>query len=679
MLFYRRAQMTGRATELDWYNKMILLLVMLFKQPARRSIFIFLTLFFLFIGHLMATEKVMAAEKDFEKERRIYKETRDHLRKERWRQYLNHKQQLRDYPLFAYLEYEEILKEDAARRSAPRLRSFIETYPYFPYLARVRKILAEELYRRENWQEVLSQTHPDFIPCLHLAAAAKLKQSNREELRERALQIWNNGKELDGRCVKILRENGFDFYSDPSLVWQRVIRALENRKSGLARSLRHYLSSSQKTTLDMLLRIRHNTRQIKRYASALKNLPHHCDLITYALTHYPDEHVAEGYKDYKTYARKCNLSPLQHTQIRYYLGLHLTLNGESDGLAVMLSLDPQFLSDDEQHEWRARSAIKFSDWKNLLKITDSFPPELAQESAWLFWKGYALSKLRKQQEAVTYYDLASDSRDFYGFLAAEIRGKNKKIEHRPANTQIGAGIMQTLPFLRFMEFVYLGQRGNAYKEWSNMLDHASKNQILALAGFAHEQRNYYLAIRAFSEAEYWDDLQRRYPLPYFSLVKNTARANNLNPALLYAIMRTESSYRPEVRSGAGAVGLLQVLPSTAREVKRRYNYAPPLRLVNPKVSIDIGGLYLRQLFDTYQGHLVLTIASYNAGPTAVKSWLPERGSKPAIEWIETIPYGETRKYVRRVLYSWVIFEWRLGKAETVSLRHSMRDINYRYR
>ncbi len=671
--------MTCSVSGFGRYNKNILLLVMLFKQTPLRCIFIFLTLFFLFIGHLMATEKVMAAEKDFEKERRIYKETRDHLRKKQWRQYLNHKQQLRHYPLFAYLEYEEILKEDAVRRSAPKLRSFIESYPYFPYLAKVRRMLAEELHRLENWQEVLSRTDPAFMPCLHFASVAKLKQSDREELRKRALQIWNSGKELDGRCVKILRENGFDFYSDPTLVWQRVVLALENRKWGLARSLRHYLSDSQKATLDILLKIRHNTRQIKRYASLLKNLPHHCDLITYALTHYPDAHVVEGYKDYKTYARKCKLSPLQHTQIRYYLGLHLTLNGESEGLAAMLSLEPQFLLDDKQHEWRVRSAIKFSDWKNLLKIMDSFPPDLAQESAWLFWKGYALSKLGKQQEAAMYYESASDSRDFYGFLAAEIRGKNKKIEHRPANTQIGVSIMQSRPFLRFMEFVYLGQRGNAYKEWSNMLDHASKNQILALAGFAHEQHNYYLAIRAFSEAEYWDDLQRRYPLPYSSLVKNTARANNLNPALLYAIMRTESSYRPEVRSRAGAVGLLQVLPSTAREVKRRYNYAQPLRLINPKVSLDIGGLYLRQLFDTYQGHLVLTIASYNAGPTAVKSWLPERGSKPAIEWIETIPYGETRKYVRRVLYSWVIFEWRLGKVETVSLHHSMRDINYRYR
>ena len=639
-----------------------------------KSVFAFLTTFCFVCASSVYAQN---AGDDIKKKRALYKTAREHLTKGRWRTYLNHKQQLRAYPLLAYLEYEEIISDKQAQGSIRKLKRFIENYPRFPHLPKVQTFLVEALYVNQNWEDIIRYTDQQFMPCLHLAATSRVNQDN-SKLRELALVLWDGGDELDDRCVGILRSTGFDFYANPELVWRRIqaviAKGKRRNKWQVVSSLRGYLDASRRATLDIWLKIRRNTRQIDASFAKLGNLPHHCELMTYALIHYPQEHAAEGYKRYKKYARKCRFSLQQQTDIVYHLGLKLVLNDEKAGLKVMFSLNPRLMNE-QQHEWRARSAIKFADWRKLLTIIGDFPPALANEAAWLFWHGYALTKLGRR--GTEYYERAAQQRDFYGFYAAEKTKLRKKIDNKPADITAGKDILQSASFLRFVELRALGEEHGAQIEWRNMLSYASKAQRLSLAGFAYEQQDYYLTLRSFAAASYWDDLQRRYPMPYRPLVEAAGRANNLNPALIYAIIRTESAYQANARSGAGAVGLMQVLPSTARATARRYQYRRTLTLTNPSVSIDIGSLYLRQLFERYQDNVVLVLASYNAGPGAVNSWLPERGSQPAIEWLETIPYGETRKYVRSVLFARIIFGWRMGRGD-FSFNRFMRDVEFRY-
>ena len=128
----------------------------------------------------------------------------------------------------------------------------------------------------------------------------------------------------------------------------------------------------------------------------------------------------------------------------------------------------------------------------------------------------------------------------------------------------------------------------------------------------------------------------------------------IEPALVWAIMREESSYRPEVTSSAGARGLLQIMPSTGEQLARNSGYAnfDPDDLYQPRVSIELGTLYLDQLGRRFPGRLSAAIGSYNAGPTAVSGWLTgDQAQRDDDVWVEDIPYKQTRSYVKRVLRS----------------------------
>ena len=157
----------------------------------------------------------------------------------------------------------------------------------------------------------------------------------------------------------------------------------------------------------------------------------------------------------------------------------------------------------------------------------------------------------------------------------------------------------------------------------------------------------------------WNDLWLRFPLPYLGEIEAAARDTHLPGNWLYAVLRTESLYDPQARSGAGARGLLQLMPATARAVAQRAGMKAPSNddLFKPEINIALGARYLREMNDKFEGALILTLAAYNAGPHRVPQWLPNDPIDGDI-WVENIPYNETRAYVQRALSSLVMIGWR---------------------
>jgi soluble lytic murein transglycosylase len=145
----------------------------------------------------------------------------------------------------------------------------------------------------------------------------------------------------------------------------------------------------------------------------------------------------------------------------------------------------------------------------------------------------------------------------------------------------------------------------------------------------------------------WDCV---YPRPYADLVENAERERLLPRGTLWAVMRQESGYRPAVRSPVGAIGLLQLMPSTAQKVAAELGEkVDEAALTRAHVSVKLGSAYLRKLLDTFQGNLPLAVAAYNAGPQAVSRWLTGGETLPLDLFVARIPYEETRGYVARVL------------------------------
>jgi soluble lytic murein transglycosylase len=199
----------------------------------------------------------------------------------------------------------------------------------------------------------------------------------------------------------------------------------------------------------------------------------------------------------------------------------------------------------------------------------------------------------------------------------------------------------------------------AAAEWQYGLDKLDAPSRVQAAALALSWQWYAQGIATAARQGVFDDFASFYPMPYAGDVNAAAARTGLPASLIYAIMRQESLYDPNVVSGAGAIGLLQLIPETARHTARHWHLPLPdaADLLRPQVSIDLGSAELRDDLDASGGQLQAAIAGYNAGTHAAQRWLPDT-PRDADIWIENIPYNETRDYVQRVLWHMLVFGWR---------------------
>ncbi len=143
-----------------------------------------------------------------------------------------------------------------------------------------------------------------------------------------------------------------------------------------------------------------------------------------------------------------------------------------------------------------------------------------------------------------------------------------------------------------------------------------------------------------------------YPIKYSQDIQISAKNHRIDPLLVAAIIRVESNYKTDLRSKKGAIGLMQLMPDTAGWIIEKAGYSKETMraLERADVNIEIGSWYLRSLFNQFSGNEIAVIAAYNAGPGKVKKWLEQQTWDGSLERIDGIPFGETRHYVRRVVY-----------------------------
>lgn len=143
-----------------------------------------------------------------------------------------------------------------------------------------------------------------------------------------------------------------------------------------------------------------------------------------------------------------------------------------------------------------------------------------------------------------------------------------------------------------------------------------------------------------------------YPIDYRQDIEVSAGNFNIDPFLIAAIIRVESNYKTDVKSKKGAVGVMQLMPDTAKWVVDQAKYSPDtLQLLHrADVNIEVGAWYLRSLLDQFAGNQTAVIAAYNAGPGNVKKWIQSRVWNGELSDLEQIPFGETRHYIQRVYF-----------------------------
>ncbi len=313
--------------------------------------------------------------------------------------------------------------------------------------------------------------------------------------------------------------------------------------------------------------------------------------------------------------------------------------------------------------WRARTSLRAQLWPQLLKDIRAMSAGERNIEEWRFWRAMALRQEGQVLAAKAELQSLAVERSYYGFLAADELDLPYALQHSNLNVDEDklAKMASRTDLLRARELYLVGLDGRGRSEWDAVVAYFTPPEKAQAAILASRWGWHSRAISTAASIGEYDDLSLRYPLPFENDFRQHSSSARISMPWAYGIARSESLFMRDIRSSAGAIGLMQLLPATGRTVAREINlpYFGLDTLTDPQANIRLGTMYLGEMARRYGGNRVLATAAYNAGPHRVDRWMPEQGSIDARIWIENIPFNETRNYVRRVLVAETIFHWRM--------------------
>jgi soluble lytic murein transglycosylase len=292
--------------------------------------------------------------------------------------------------------------------------------------------------------------------------------------------------------------------------------------------------------------------------------------------------------------------------------------------------------------------------KDYKKASEIFSQlyESSGESRYLYWKNKC-AEATGEPKVVKASPKPLQHRDFYGFLSMIKSGEESRAMSNESKYRLS--LITPNSSLSFERADLLAMMGFKQEAAAELLNSSRKkpdlNELIYISHYLSRLGNYKMSINLISKMPYREELHELfYPLAFNTEIEEAAKKNNIDPILVLSVIREESRFDREARSIAGALGLMQLMPQTARKFDRHVKIAlkNSNELYDPGTNILIGSYYLKHLIKTFNS-IPVAIAAYNAGEEAVKEWL-KKGSYGTIdEFIEDIPYDETRNYVKKVL------------------------------
>ena len=336
---------------------------------------------------------------------------------------------------------------------------------------------------------------------------------------------------------------------------------------------------------------------------------------------------------------------------------------DSEGLEYMKKV-PVEARDEQLLQWWARLALARGNWAEVKSAIDAMGDDRVLDSRWRYWRARARIALSGAAAGRPALEALSGETRFYGFLAADDLGKPYSIcPLRPEVPATAVSQLREQPDIhRALELYAVGLDRWALSEWSLATARLDPSRLKVAAALALEEHHYDRAIFALGDSGELQYYEWRFPLLWKHVVSRDAGARHIDPAWLYGIMRSESAMTVSARSSAGALGLMQITPSTAKRLAREHglHYRSSDQLMDAEQNIRFGAWYLRDLLDRYDHNPVRVSAAYNAGPRVLDNWLSNRPLNPPARWLETLPYFETRDYIPRVLAFTTLYDWLLG-------------------
>jgi len=600
---------------------------------------------------LAQPESEAISQAKLDAQRNTYTSALKALRKRQTKRYRELLPKLSGYPLHPYLEYRYLVAR-MTRKNDPAIAKFIQRYAHTQLGQRLHRAWLPSLFHRKQYQTLIDAYFPRDdvnLQCLYIRAHIRLDKFS-ENLHPLLNSVWLHGKSRPKICdplLKWFRTHGLN----EALVWQRIQLSMQERNTRLARYLKRFLPKANHFWVDLWIQVHRNPKRYLKDKRLLSGHANAADLIEHGLMRLSRNHPLSAQTHLNRFIEKGALSSQQISDLRY----RLAISAASDGLPEaygMLDAIPMERRDAQWHHVRLRLTLQDGHWARILQAAASLPTTYPFGPMSAYWRARALERMGKTKESRELYQTLAQQRNYYGFLAAEHLGKSYAFNHHPY--PISTEMLRRVGFLpavaRAREFLYHGDIHNARMEWDGLLENTDAIRLSHAAVLSSNWGWHEGAIRAFGKARTFDDLNRRFPRLYVDLFTDYAKRNKIDVSLAFAVARRESNFAADTRSPVGAVGLMQLMPKTARQVARRLGLKRPSTraLRQPELNIRLGTHYLKRMLKKYGGNSAMALAAYNAGPTAVGRWLSEDPIDADV-WIDTIPYQETRRYVRTVL------------------------------
>lgn len=581
-------------------------------------------------------------------------------------EYQKLKKSLAHYSLLPYLEYEEI-QQNLNKNSKQQVDSFIEKYQSSPLSSRLRWDFIRELAKAKDY--TLMEQYYSFgsiasFDCQILNH--QLKQGKTiSALSEQIANLWNVSKSQPKECDAIFEKWIDNNQLQQDVAYQRFYQTAHEGPIGLLNYLKRYLPRDEQYLADLWLKVRRNPKVVTRSNFFPgKNPNKEAPILVYAVKRLAWGDREDAYSAWKRTQSRVPLAGEHKSDVERTL--FLALATENNPKAVDMAKDNlnEFLGDALVNHWKLVTFLRTEDWQTITELYELLPFDQQSSEQWRYWYAVALDELGQKEEARILLTELAKERDYYGYKAATRTGQPIQLNHTPLvlSDEVMNSVRQSANVERAGELYAIERYLDASREWRSLLSSLeSPEEFQAAAVIANEWGWYNQSILTIARAQVWDDTNIRFPTAFKDDYIKMAKQVQLPPHWLMGVARQESAYGPRAVSPAGAYGLMQVMPNTARAFARKFQipYSHSSDLLDPAINIQMGSRYLQMRFEELEQNPVYASAAYNAGKSRIEQW-KKYGRYPTEVWIEAIPYTETRDYIKRVMTYRQVYALKLG-------------------
>ena len=569
--------------------------------------------------------------------------------------------QARGHALEAWAGYWDLslrLDEASTREIQDFMTRFAGTYQE----DRLRTEWLLQLGKNRDWssfqrEHALYRMNDDrAVRCYALLADYKTRGT---DVAQEVHKLWLSQREADEGCAAAAEQLIKDRKLDHHSAWLRARLGMENDRLRVATQAVGLLDEHWVKTVNTIYL--NPGKYLRDKLTALR--PQTREFVSLALIRQAYLEPAEAAVEVDKFRWKAQLTAEERSWIWGVIGKRAAQKLSDDAPTYFARGQAATMHEDHL-VWQARAALRTGRWAQLLDTLAALPEALRAEPVWVYWRARALalqtsSEVAQAQSRQLYESIAS-VRGFYEQLALEELGQSIAAPPRaePPNAEEKMAARQNPGLARALHAIRIGLRQEGVREWNYSTNLHTRGgmddrALLAAADLACQHEVWDRCINTSDRTKDVINFEQRFPMPFKAAVLARTAQIGLDPAYVYGLIRQESRFIMDSKSGVGASGLMQVMPATARWTAKKIGLTQyQQRDLNDRdTNIAIGTGYLKLVLDNFGGSMPMAAAAYNAGPSRPNTWRGASGA-PVLEaaiWAENIPFAETRDYVKKVL------------------------------